>query len=98
MGYLEDKAKAADFDRLQAEAVAYKQRQEANRQADISFKRAFEQRAPVGLAEQSVGMPVTQIPYHDGVSEEAKYILSTQQPRQEIPVTRGLASQILDRR
>lgn len=97
MGYLEDKAKAADFDRLQAEAIAYKQRQEANRQANIAFKRAFEQRAPVGLAEQSVGVPITQIPYHDGVSEEAKYILNTQ-PRQEVPVSRGLASQILDRR
>ena len=97
MGYLEDKAKAADFDRLQAEAIAYKQRQEANRQANIAFKRAFEQKAPVGLAEQSVGMPVTQIPYHDGVSEDAKYILNTQ-PSQAGPVSRGLASQILHRR
>ena len=97
MGYLEDKAKAADFDRLQAEAIAYKQRQEANRQADMAFKRAFEQRVPAGLAEQSVGVPVAQMPYQEGVSEEAKYVLNTQ-PRQEVPVARGLASQILDRR
>ena len=97
MGYLEDKAKAADFDRLQAEAIAYKQRQEVNRQADMAFKRAFEQRVLAGLAGQSVGVPVSQMPYHDGVSEEAKYILNTQ-PRQEVPVARGLASQIFDRR
>ena len=78
MGYLEDKAKAADYARLEKEAADYKQRQAANRLADAAFKRGFEMSPSMsGLAAESAG--VTQIPYHDGLSEEAKYIIAQQQ-------------------
>ena len=77
MGYLEDKAKAADYARLEKEAADYKQRQAANRLADAAFKRGFEMSPSMsGLAAESA--KVTELPYHDGLSEEAKYILANQ--------------------
>ena len=78
MGYLEDKAKAADYARLEKEAADYKQRQAANRLADAAFKRGFEMNPSMsGLAAESA--KVTELPYHDGLSEEAKYIIAQQQ-------------------